>query len=165
MISETVYARWSPMWAKGCLPSAPWWTVRACPEFGIKTVARIGSDASLMTHEWVRADGRTLGVEFRFTAWSDEAARKGEAFAGVVADVDREHPLPAPPPMPGQVWVVGDDEVWIPSLLPSVGRPWLRAWPCFADGIEVDPSKGAILVAGPTPRGPNVPWADTREKP
>ena len=80
------------------------------------------------------------------------------------ARIDREHPLPVPPLMPGQVWVVNGDEVLLPSLIPSQHRPFIAVWPIVCDGVEIDPFKGAILVAGPTPWGRDVPWMDTREE-
>lgn len=80
----------------------------------------------------------------------------------IMASVDREHPLEVPPPMPGQCWMVGDDEIWVGSLLPSQKAPWIKAWPLLVPGAVIDPSKGAILVYGPGPWGANVPWMDTR---
>lgn len=82
-----------------------------------------------------------------------------------LADYDAAKPIPAPPPMPGQVWA------WA-SFAFGHGRlaETMVTHVNVADGsvrwatggkhdLEHWPPHSAILVYGPTPWGPNVPWA------
>jgi hypothetical protein len=84
-----------------------------------------------------RADGRSV--------WVAE-----DAIPGGLAVHDEECPLPPPPQMPGQVWVRDDGREQLITGAINVGLT-----PCW-------PPPGEVLVAGPTPWGRDVPWADCR---
>jgi hypothetical protein len=106
----------------------------------------------------------------------------GQPFVGEssIASYDEAHPLPEPPILPGQVWVWPEGthirESAVHADIPpggsaqvlSVlhGRPVfvvvntsiLPSPPALICG-PLGPPPGAILVAGPTPWGRNVPWS------
>lgn len=143
MIPSPLYLRWSPMWVPDHVRSRPWW--------------RRGDTA------FIRCDGRTVPIagvvrtaRVLSVGPSDPALDRIE-----MEKLDREHPLHTPPPMPGQVWArPGEHGLWIEDEITRVsfteegtitafthpGKPWQR-------------EAGAILVAGPTPWGRDVPWA------
>lgn len=161
MIPKEVSERWAPMWPVGHHPDRPWWAI-------LSTKARTAAGQFVT---WRRVDGLTKSAPWTpvTEAWgSSEQLQAAIMLAAVAATgdaltrIDREHPLPAPPPMPGQVWVREGDEVQVPSLVPSQKSPWIVTWPLVVQGVEVDPAKGWILVYGPAPWGPNMPWMDTR---
>lgn len=74
---------------------------------------------------------------------------------------DAAHPRPAPRPMSGQVWA------WPNGMTGVVG--WVYPGPqapeipvTIAHGVWTNtpwPPPGAVLVAGPTEQGRDVPWA------
>jgi hypothetical protein len=110
-----------------------------------------------------RIDGRLL-------------TRMDPTIGAAMVQTDREHPMPVPPPMPGQVWVsiptlvetlvlrcvpAGfQDDVWRvwfgPEPVASLVCPRAIAVP---DGSPVHPwpPPRSVLVAGPSPIG--LPWA------
>lgn len=76
-----------------------------------------------------------------------------------MAQVDRDRPLPKPPLMAGQVWVVlGGDGQWRELTYLGVTTTEQGA---FSNGY-LNLHANAILVAGPTPWGRDVPWAPTQ---
>jgi hypothetical protein len=138
------------MWAKGHVPDRPWWsrhdlTYRRCD--GITILSRAFMD---ITH----GDERGL--------WDGK-----EPYADAMARIDAAHPLPAPPPMPGQVWAYPDGAevcligVDVPPEMPpdAWGRARFSPRMWHEKGNDVWPPPGAILVAGPTPWGRDIPWS------
>jgi hypothetical protein len=162
------------MWAPGHHPERPWWAL-----LSTKTATAAGAFVT-----WRRCDGHTLSAPWHpVTEWwgSPEQLRGAIMLAATAATgdelarIDREHPLPPPPPMPGQVWIVGDDEVVIGAdtgkligvyAEPRHGAPLIG--PPREPGKRFNgtpwPIPGAILVCGPGPWGANCPWMDTRGK-
>ena len=111
---------------------------------------------------WTRRDGWTLNgnVGEPPTAFAREVLGPWyTTTADVVAKLDafdREHPLPAPEPACGQVWVwPGGAERMIVAI---------DEWPVWGGrgvswgGHRECPPPGAVTVAGP-----GSPWANTRE--
>lgn len=164
-IPPDVAASWSATWGAGVYPARPWWLV------GSGGPRR--TDGIVPAPGWLvemgRADPRGL--------WDGK-----EPYEDFMARVDAEHPLPAPPPMPGQVWRWAEgDETMIVRVAPAgadgvtdVWRVWtgldvsnrVSALVCpRAVGVEGGsrveqwPPPGAVLVAGPSPHGLNVPWS------
>lgn len=98
-----------------------------------------------------------------------------------LAAIDTAHPLPAPPPMCGQTWCWPDGietmltrvEPVGPAGVTDVWRVWTvvpakgvlvsprEVGVSIDDGSDIEawPPPGAILVAGPSPHGFNVPWS------
>lgn len=121
-------------------PERPWWRYSLPPG---------ATDADVPG--WWRMDGRGLygfdraGV--RFAPWNDDAS-----LDAALARIDAEHPLPAPPPKCGQVWVwPWNTEAMVTGVVmgaaqwgASLSRDDMRSWP----------PPGAVLVAGP-----HSPWA------
>ena len=170
------------MWPDHYHCSRPWWSW--CPA----------------TEDWRRADGFTLrGTHFgdldpwRPPAWSLLRAQAGciyrdgetpetEPHIGsleeVLARIDAAHPLPAPGPLPGQVWAFarpGYGDGWGYHLV-TVAAAWIDgAWLVHLGGDSVTvatyreggarpgesvwPLPGAILVYGPSQHGVNTPWS------
>ena len=132
-----------PMYAAGAVPERPWWRLRA--------------DG---TNGWIRCDGALLrgAVGIPASGFAKEMcgpwyATDDEAFA-VLAAYDREHPLPCPAPMAGQVWATKDgDQIELVIILDGqgfhAGARQLQSAPDLASGY---------LVLGPTPWGRDVPW-------
>jgi hypothetical protein len=107
-------------------PDRPWWRWVAYED-------RKGDERDML----VRIDGR-------------EAAAMAVSVLEIAEEIDREHPLPVPPPKCGQVWVRGHVE----SML--VARSEHVLWWGDGDSAPVKewPPAGAVLVAGP-----GAPWA------
>jgi hypothetical protein len=127
-------------------PGRPWWRWVAYED-------RKGDERDML----VRIDGR-------------EAAAMTVSVLEIAEEIDREHPLPVPPPKCGQVWVWLGDAVTERSVVSRhSGVAWFQAevgrvgqsggveiaqaecWGC-ADANW--PPAGAVLVAGP-----GAPWA------
>lgn len=146
-------------------PARPWW--------------RGGRDPHLAAIWWIRADGSSLArmteaVAERRRVESEHFLREGETEADALARIDRTHPLPAPEPKVGQVWVWATGEqgaiVGVRPDIPVIGqRRTVTAIfgcpivPMLPDGMghtdqvssERWPPEGAVLVAGPlAPWGP-----------
>lgn len=146
--------RWGHVWAQArphCFMDRPWWDSRAKR----------------------RCDGVT--IEGLFT------------LSGKAAAIDRERPLPAPYPMPGQVWAFPDGEAQVVAIerslsYPIGGRPenaTLRThvtWSAVLSRLNPQwhiteaerqesqwPVRGAILVAGPSQYGRDIPWCPVEE--
>lgn len=148
-------------------PERPWWRRDRS--------AMVRSDGVALTSIHDRNYAETFGHPFDERGMRED----GESYADATARIDREHPLPAPPPMCGQVWVWlsgfaatvqavdptgmsaprgmsdGPGVVW-PCTIPAPVQhgPYLGAWTPAA----LWPPPGAVLVAGP-----GAPWADTSE--
>jgi len=140
---------------------------------------------------WHRVDGRIVAMAYHMEkgAWPDRDRPLGWCFkdgdkwmapggtpAPVVEDAmalfDREHPLPCPPPMVGQVWSTtwyGEQLVVRASKAGALMHTEQTIG--YSDalgndvctGVRVDflnseqwPPSGAVLI-----RGPGAPWADT----
>ena len=151
-IPSEVSARWSPMWPKDCHPDRPWWCLHE------------------MTYR--RCDGITLrlAATMRLVSDPDERGLWGDAelFDDAMARIDAAHPLPVPPPMCGQVWSVGGDEVLITFSEGNaaawryafMGGPIVNGGTSYTQGGKPWPmDEDAFLVAGPTPWGRDVPWS------
>ncbi len=124
------FARWLPMYHPNAVADRPWWRASAR-----------GSVAA-------RCDG-----------WSPPVSTVEEMDA-----FDDGSPLPVPPAMPGQVWsdpTNGEVQVLSVSARDSallVGLE-LAESPLRVNHHLDWPPPGAVLVAGPTPWGRDVPWA------
>jgi hypothetical protein len=82
----------------------------------------------------------------------------GLSFEEAMAYVDEHRPLPAPPPMVGQVWAWEDGEQHLVGRTTAVGGlVFLTNGSLFTRADW--PPAGAFLVAGPTLWGRDVPWA------
>lgn len=139
-LHPAIIARWQSMWAKDCCPERPWWTrhemtYRRCD--GITILSRVSLD---LTH----GDERGL--------WDGK-----EPYADAMARIDSAHPLPAPGPMPGQVWTFDGQERSIIAVRP--GDDAIVTWYGPPAKCKSWPPPGAILVAGPTPWGRDCPWS------
>lgn len=168
-LSPAIIARWSPMWAKDCCSERPWWRIGIVPGNPVQT-----SFPARYVMEYRRVDGKTvhLGYQSANAEWRDLTAHLTE-----MARIDAAHPLPAPPPLPGQVWATprpGYGDGWgyhlVTVAAPFVGDSWLvhlggdgsvaqtyRMGEATPDA-SAWPPPGAILVAGPTPWGRDIPW-------
>jgi hypothetical protein len=131
-------------------PDRPWWRWVAYED-------RKGDERDML----VRIDGR-------------EAAAMAVSVLEIAEEIDREHPLPVPPPKCGQVWVwptgfAATVQAVDPTGLidPEGARRGGVVWPCttpvtlpaapYACGWSATsawPPAGAVLVAGP-----GAPWA------
>lgn len=90
-LPPAVIARWSSVWGKGCCPPRPWWSARRVD--GVV----LTSWPPIEPFQWFRCDG-LAGPTF--------SAHAGELVVNEadLAAIDAAHPLPAPPPLPTQVW-------------------------------------------------------------
>jgi hypothetical protein len=144
------FVPWLPMYAPGAVPERPWWRQE-------------GDD-------YRRADGarvKSVLDGFRFIEW--------EPTLRLIEAHDTEHPMPVPPPMCGQVWVwtngwermvVGVDRCAVFGCgdeIRNTGAP--SEYSDIPMRADVWPPPGAVLVAGPTPWGRDVPWAPAGWKP
>lgn len=148
LLPRALVDRWSFLWGSGFNPELPWWRWT-----GIS---------------YRRIDGQLL-------TWLDPGTAPGpETLKAAMVQTDREHPMPTPPPMPGQVWVVIPSrvETLVLRCVPvhdDVWRIWLGPEPvsslvcpraiAIPDGSPVHPwpPPRSMLVAGPSPVG--LPWA------
>lgn len=114
-----------------------------------------------------RFAGRLHGTRPWWAFWQDhwtrcDAVRLSQEES--LADYDRERPLPVPPPVAGQVWVLRDGDQ---ASVVAVSRGWATL--IRTDNVAVAGTFGvssaewppfrALLVAGPSPWGRDVPWA------
>lgn len=154
MIPRAVYEQWSAMWAHGHVRDRPWWRIVATGHAHAAGAVRVDGARTLLTI----IGPNPAASENALLDWGD------------VERIDRAIPLPAPPPMPGQVWawdgvedavtyveasswqdgVVTGWTIGIGGSTRYVGPAWGGVWPI----------PGAVLVAGPTPWGRDVPWAE-----
>ena len=118
---------WLPMYAPYSLPDRPWWRVAG--------------------HRIVRADVKPLPLENTITS--------PDFLLAALDAYDTAHPMPVPPPMPGQVWW---DRVYFPIGAVVRGQATVDTG-AGLEPIETWPPPNAVLVAGPTPWGRDVPWA------
>jgi hypothetical protein len=176
---------WRPMWHEWAHPLRPWWRKAEDP-FSRLAGMFGGSGASRpLENVWRRVDGQTVATchpldergrpnERVVLGWAfldPEAAKAGSAEAGrhpesgpfataeeAMAYVDEHRPLPAPPPMVGQVWAWEDGEQHLVGRTTAVGGlVFLTNGSLFTRADW--PPAGAFLVAGPTLWGRDVPWA------
>lgn len=149
------------------LPSRPWWFHTG----GV--VSRVdGCYRSDDGHGYRYASGGSL-------PW---ALRLGRALRGSVnrdaARIDRDYPLPAPPPMSGQVWLFlrelvslsGETSTWptentVRTVTRSKGERTHVTWPEARSDPGLWPPEGGLLFLGPTPWGRDTPWAPPGWKP
>lgn len=163
-----IIARWSPMWPKDAHPERPWWRVSIVSGFPVRS-----SFPAQYVMEYRRVDGRTveLGYQSENPEWRDLSE-----FDAALAVIDAAHPLPVPPPMPGQVWAFPRPGYGWGYHLVTVAAAWIDgAWLVHLGGDRrvaatyreggarpdenVWPPPDAILVAGPTPWGFSCPWS------
>lgn len=140
MTRPNPFALWLPMYAPGAVPERPWWrSVGLC--------------------RWERVDGRVVTVH-----------GPGIVLLDALDAADAKAPLPAPSPMVGQVWV-SEPEQWKVEGFDLEGNPWRlsaateQSSESWANALTTWPPLGAVLVAGPTPWGRDVPWAPPGWKP
>lgn len=153
-LPPTISDRWRPMWHPNAYLSRPWWRMVDGHPF-----------------IYVRLDGWRVERGFNGGIFVEPpgdilAEMPGLTFVDDgMAYVDTKHPLPAPDPMPGQVWRLPHGVEYVLAqtdgdgdgqMSASLGRNWFtrKQWP----------PPGAVLVAGPTPWGRDVPWAPTVAK-
>lgn len=155
MISEETCKQWAPLWRDGFHIDRPWWH-QPDPE----------------QSRWVRADG--MEIIKRGGAWTVHLPGDAPQYPNgpgtadaAMHDYDSYDPLPIPDPMPGQVWVREGTSLLITRVMPLGDGEWML-W--FGEGpatYALDAPEGkchwpiprAVLVAGPTPWGRDVPWA------
>lgn len=131
---------WLPMYAPGSVPERPWWRENEAFEH-----VRIGGGP------FVRGGIVYAGV----------VVCAGGALLETLTRLDAEHPLPAPPPMAGQVWCdrgPGGEAVQFTIHAVIGGQPVVVVDDTGPTPVAWPPA-GAVLVAGPTPWGRDVPWA------
>ena len=161
--------RWRPMWHKDAHPTRPWWSI-----LSTQTETAAGKFVT-----WRRADGQLASA--RWTppgayCGSPEQAHRAileaavEAAGEALARIDTEHPLPAPPPMPLQVWHItfpdGTDE-FTETIAYTDRHGAYRTYPRGTGyggearmcRFETWPPAFGVLVAGPTPWGRDIPWS------
>lgn len=136
------------MWAKDCYPERPWWV-------------RTGGT-------FTRADG--IGIYSQWTLENRGGDPRGlwdgkEPYEDAMARIDAAHPLPAPPPMPGQVWCWAYDVCGEPAKAPYES---IVTHVSFNEFVRFDtdmtmmkhwPQPNTILVYGPSQYGANIPWS------
>jgi len=131
--------------APGAHPQRPWWSRR--------------------DGRWTRAETADIPGFFEERGLYYPGGNTAEP---TLARIDREHPLPAPPPRCGQVWVWLDgDGDWFPyrfeMLVVGVDHNGRACWANNPIGILSDgpwPPPGAVLVAGH-----GAPWAPPEWEP
>jgi hypothetical protein len=181
-------------------PERPWWrAVPLDPDDGWRaTECALRSDGWRVVLTWEDADERQWGEKMaaaldqrgkipRVVAqvWrpgcspgkrlpeSEEPITPGAPHDPAIwmARLDREVPLPAPPPRVGQVWVWAEGIPGAPITAPQEAMVGAVSRPAFEDGPLVDwcggyvaidrrapwPPAGAVLVAGA-----GAPWAPER---
>lgn len=183
-VPAEIATRWAPMWRAGH-PSRPWWfyeqlrsldahaqDVRTYPnalkltrvdgvEFRYRAYPpaprRIGNAGPPWIPGWYQTLDLIRGGRTPVATDPDPTG----PITQVLAEWDEEQPLPAPPLMPGQVWIVTrlgksrlpvGEQVYIEGLT-HARDPWASSRASYLD------MRDAILVAGPTPWGRDVPWA------
>ncbi len=163
------FAPYLSCYPPGSVPERPWWR--------------------LVHSELTRSDGvylarRAMGAIFGLRADYPGFIREGEDYDVAMARIDAEHPIPAPPPLVGQVWAhrkpnrpwtyssVAEVEPvgWMAeSLEPTIVQVAAGALSdCYAahpeaiceDGPLPWPPPNAVLVYGP-----HAPWASPGWKP
>jgi hypothetical protein len=127
-----------------------------------------------------RVDGWSVHDTFGGIAVQPPAYARAEkplvdtSLLDAMAYVDTNHPLPAPDPMPGQVWAFPGSGIERTIVDVTGGAGWFMFQPgapfsvggpysCHArpEMLRIDewPPPGGVLVSGPTPWGRDVPWA------
>lgn len=148
-IPSALAARWRSVWHPNAFLPRPWW--------------RFSSETPRSLE---RVDGWC--VHDTFTGMSVQPPGLGETqylavgtgLADAVAFVDASHPIPAPEPMPGQVWASGGGTECMIAAAWRDGGSWLVQWASNdrEPRLWVPPTT-SVLVSGPTPWGRDVPWA------
>jgi hypothetical protein len=157
-LPPAVAARWARNWSPEAHPERPWWCA-------VHSTIMSGSLV-----RWRRSDGRETDYYKVPVTWGthdDPALFFLDTPRAELARIDAAHPLPAPPPMPAQVWAYPDGAevcligVDVPPEMPPDAWGRARFSPCMwhEKGNDVWPPPGAILVAGPTPWGRDIPWS------
>lgn len=147
--------------------------------FGDAFGGLFGSLATPRTHHdsgWrTRCDGqRVLQVDSKkwmiFDSWENGTAllpkvralvdpRKPEGWdtpEEAMVYADHVRPLPAPPPLCGQVWEWPDGEQHMVGRVHATSGATMANGPYYA--THDWPPEGAILVAGPGSHGRDIPW-------
>lgn len=160
---EALREAWSPLWATGHVRERPWWVF----------------DGYHGTNPYTNQfqSGVYYKRRDKHILWVSD-----ESVDAALATYDAESPIPPPPPMPGQVWAFPDGEAQITAveramlcrlherpedaklrLCPVWSKPLIRLnrqWHVTAAEWEERqwPIRGAILVAGPSAYGRDIPW-------
>lgn len=183
-IPPEIAARWSPMWAAGH-PTRPWWQYAQIRSLDVGSLDgrthpdeqkliridgavfqyrgysslpwRLRQGAPAWVPGWYQAVFPDRGLVVAATSDSDPMG----PILDVLAKWDAEHPLPTPPLMPGQVWVVDGEELTVLSPESEQGRVTVAGRMhelTFQLNAQMFTTRG-LLVSGPTPWGRDVPWA------
>jgi len=172
------FTPWLPMYSPDAHPERPWWRAEHAQR---QTFYRRIDGAKGWTYNEKDGYGGLFFVppECAGYPWIEQR----------MASEDAARPIPAPPPMPGQVWiwfeewrakgtpggldagqlyVMAGNVATICGITPAYNperTPLIRlsSFPC--DVGRTWPMPGAVLVAGPTPWGRDVPWAPAGWKP
>jgi hypothetical protein len=160
---------WLPLYPPGTVPERPWWRcadpnnlagpVTRCDGFRIEVRNRARPHAFPQhplngPQDWCFVIGDTFHP-WPPEPWAADAPNPVILRAALMAQADEAHPLPVPPPMVGQVWV------WRSGVTRAIVAT-APGWHASNIGAGEDkdwPYDGAVLVAGPSPWGRDVPWA------
>lgn len=167
-IPPEIAARWAPMWGQDAHRERPWWRLSSVD-------ARSAAGAFVV---WTRCDGSIASAKWHRPGaflGSPEQARAAlfmaavDAIGDALARIDAEHPLPVPSPTPGQVWrswlVSGSEMMVSEVILAASGAPTCAIVAGETMMFPQEwPPPSAILVAGPTPYGRDVPWSPVEGK-
>lgn len=133
-----------PVWygydqAVNAHPERPWWRSRVT-----QIVVNAKRNITAPRLEWVHPQGHIV-----YRGGPEDPTVEED-----MATVDAMFPLPPPPPMAGQVWVVpsrdGADSPPLKSWVVTDTGQWQGMWPPF----------GQVLVAGP-----GAPWMNLGKSP
>jgi alkanesulfonate monooxygenase SsuD/methylene tetrahydromethanopterin reductase-like flavin-dependent oxidoreductase (luciferase family) len=144
---------WEKMWHLRAYFPRPWWRHKGatCWFERVDGWVITGDDPSDVENPSVLI--RSPGGNGR-----DESVG-GLSFEEAMSYVDTNHPLPAPDPMPGQVWVSAGGTQCMIAAVWRYGDSWWVQWASNPDApVRWEPPT-SVLVAGPTPWGRDVPWA------
>lgn len=139
-----LYPTWGAMWGPEVHPQRPWWRIHR------SEIDRMGQWIQDIPPSFVPVDGHGVA-----TYWE----RVDGLHAADLEAGDHEHPLPAPPPMPGQVWVFESQAEMI--LYVQVLKPgaFTVLWAGDKAVSLTWPPTDGILVSGPTIWGRDIPWS------
>lgn len=147
---KEIAERWSPMWGGYAHSERPWWcAVHAQVADGPRVRWRRG-DGVYTSYYKVPV---TWGANYNPGTFFIDTPRSELEY------IDGVHPLSAPPRLAGQVWAwTTPDGQYHERVIWGVSGPISDLRADAQAAFEVAPPD-AVLVAGPTPWGMNVPWS------